>query len=82
MILELLQLALDWDPDDYENMPDYGDVLAHLGLTGQEPREEIRDAVEEALALLELDQDLDGVDMELDAPDFEPNDARGLGGEK
>jgi hypothetical protein len=55
-LIELLKRALEWD-DPYEDMPDYHEVCAHLGLDPSEDPETIKEAIEMELADLNPDGD-------------------------
>lgn len=56
-ILKLLKDALNWT-DPYEDMPDYGHILEHLGLDESATDEDIREAIEMEIA--DMDPDGDG----------------------
>lgn len=58
-ILELLKRALEWD-DPYEDMPDYGFILEHLGLSPDDDPQTVREAIEMEIADLEPDAVGDG----------------------
>lgn len=58
-IIELLKRALEWN-DPYEDMPDYGLILEHLGLDPYEDPEIVREAIEVELAALGPDGEAEG----------------------
>jgi hypothetical protein len=55
-LIELLKHFLDCE-DPYEDMPDYHEICAHLGLDPSEDPETIKEAIEMELADLNLDGD-------------------------
>lgn len=62
-LLDYLKRALVWDEADYSDMPDYKEICNRLGVDPEEDPELAKDAIEEALALMDLGDDLSGIDL-------------------
>lgn len=58
-ILKLLKEALNWT-DPYEDMPDYGHILEHLGLDPDTDEETVREHIEFEIEALEPEGESDG----------------------
>ena len=63
MLFDYLKRALVWDEADYSDMPDYKEICNRLGIDPEEDPELAKDAIEEALALMDLGDDLSGIDL-------------------
>lgn len=62
-LLDYLKRALEWDEADYSDMPDYKEICSRLGVDPDDDPEVAQDAINEALALMDLGDDLSGIDL-------------------
>ena len=62
-LLDYLKRAVSWVENDYSDMPDYKEICNRLGVNPAEDPELARNAISEALALMDLGDDLSGIDL-------------------